>query len=106
MTHTDNQLQEGAILYGVYGYSMTIPHFYVVTRVTPKGCKVMELNKRMVRSTDGGYNQQGYEMPCLPVRPGANEWQARYKGNGEWKIGTCFFVRRWLGEPVYANYCD
>ena len=106
MEHTVNQLQEGQILYGVWGYSMTIPHFYVVTRVTPKGCKVMELSKRMVESTDGGYNQMGYEMPCLPVKAGATELQARYYGNGEWKIGTRFFVSLWAGQPVYANYCD
>lgn len=109
MAHIDNQLHEGAILFGVFRYTMTIPEFYIVTRVTPTGCKVIELHKRMVRSTDGGYNQMGYEIPCLPVPTGGKVKQARYQGNGEWKMGTGYDavrLRLWNGQPVWANYCD
>jgi len=108
----DTILKEGMILSGTRGYSMIIPCFYKVTKVTPTGCKVVELDKYVTRSADGGYNQQCYEKPkTIGVRRGAKEQMARSWGDGEWKIGssrnyTATYVRIWDGQEVYADYCD
>ena len=108
----NSTIKVGDILAGTWGYSMTIPCFYKVTKVTPTGCKVVELNHRMVRSGDGGYNQMGWEMPVLDdARPGREQlakWVAKWE---EWQIGSksdhsARYVRTWNGEPVWANYCD
>ena len=108
-----NEINVGDILAGTWGYSMTIPCFYKVTKITPTGCKVVELDKHMVRSTDGGYNQQGYEMPLETTgRHGGAEQLARYIPKWEeFKVGsskqyTARYIHKWDGHPVYADYCD
>lgn len=108
----NEEIKVGDILAGTWGYSMTIPCFYKVTKITPTGCKVVELDKYMSQSTDGGYNQEGYEMPRPDVVRGhATEELARYWGDGEYKVGssksyTARYIRKWDGQAVWANYCD
>jgi len=107
MTH--NEIRVGDILAGTWGYSMIIPCFYRVIKVTPTGCKVIQLDKRMVQSTDGGYFQQGYEMPLRDtIQRGATEKLARYDGDC-YKIGsrsTAEYIRPWDGKPIWADYMD
>ena len=108
-----NDIKVGDILAGTWGYSMVIPCFYKVTKVTPTGCKVVQLKSVMVRSTDGGYNQQGYEMPTKEneSRDG-KEVLARYiEKYGEYKVGssrdyTARYIKKWDGQPIWADYCD
>ena len=105
-----NDIKVGDILAGTWGYSMTIPCFYKVTKITPTGCKVVELDSRMVRSGDGGYNQMGWEMP-VETAPG-KERIARYIPKwGEWQVGSksdhsARYLHKWDGQAVWANYCD
>lgn len=103
-------IKKGDILAGVYHYGMTIPHFYVVTKVTPSGCKVLGLDSRMVRSADGGYNQQGWMVPVTDAPDRwARERQARLTAPGEWKIGSgssAMYISAWDGRPMYADFCD
>lgn len=107
MAHTE--IKVGDILSGTWGYSMTIPCFYKVTKVTPTGVKVIELDKFMSQSGDGGYNQMGWELPRLSsTRRGATEQLARCIGEG-YKIGSRYdarYLRPWNGSPVWANYMD
>ena len=104
-------IKVGDILAGTWGYSMTIPCFYKVTKITPTGCKVVQLAKYMCRSTDGGYNQQGYELPLKTLKErDAKEQLARFIEKwGEYKIGSKYdarHIRPWDGQPIYADYCD
>lgn len=108
-----NDIKVGDILAGTWGYSMTIPCFYKVTKITPTGCKVIELDHRMVRSGDGGYNQMGWEMPVLDsVKPYAKEHIARYIPRWEeWQVGSksdhsARYISKWDGREIWANYCD
>ena len=107
MKTTATNIKAGDILAGVYHYSMTIPHFYQVTKVTPSGCKVVEMDSQMVRSADGPYHQQGWMMPVPNTF--TREKQARRTGAGEWKIGSRYdsmYLYVWDGKPMYADFCD
>ena len=108
-----NEIKVGDILAGTWGYSMTIPCFYRVTKITPTGCKVIELAKYMSQSTDGGYNQQGYELPLKTLKErDAKEQLARYIPKwDEFKVGsskqyTARYIHKWNGQPIWANYMD
>ena len=61
-----NEIKVGDILAGTWGYSMVIPVFYQVVKVTDKRIKLVELEKRMV--SHDGYGQRGYEVPIQAVR--------------------------------------
>ena len=108
----ENEIKVGTILYGTWGYTMTIPCFYKVTKVTPTGCKVVALEKYMSRSGDGGYNQMGWELPKVNVVRSNSEQLARFIPRlGEFKVGssadhTARYLSIWDGREVWANYCD
>lgn len=105
-----NEIKVGDILAGTWGYSMVIPIFYEVTKVTDKRLKLVELEKRMV--SHDGYGQRGYEVPVLATRDlDAREVIARPSkyGKGEWVVGGKYdrqYIEKWNGRPVWADYCD
>jgi len=101
-----HNIKVGDILSGCYHYSMTIPHFYQVIKVTDKRLKVVRMDSRMVKSVDR-YNQQGWEMPINAHLDGKTLLARPYKD--EWLIGSSYdmiFVHKWDGQPVWADYCD
>ena len=93
-------IKVGDILAGTTGYSMVIPIFYKVVGITDKRLKVVELCSRMVQSTDGGYNQQGYEMPITDSPTNYKVVLAKpcERWEGEFKIGSRYdaqYVHLW-----------
>ena len=98
----------GDMFAGTWGATMTIPQFFVVVKVTAKRVRMAEYDGRMVRSTDGGYNQQGYEMPnmvkCLGEVIGTPESDGCIRVKNH--MGSYMWVKPWDGKPVYADYCD
>ena len=102
-------IKEGDILCGTHGWSMRIPHFYRVIKVTEKRLKVVRLASRMVQATDGGYNQQGYEMPVNACHSLDAKTEIARPYKGEWLIGSRYDTMRctlWDGQPIWADYCD
>lgn len=102
----------GDIYYGTWGYSMIIPAFFRVTRKTAKRVEVVELEKEMYQSTDGGYFQQGYERPKEPYMARRNgDGPKLCKTDGAYVVvpigyGTRVYARKWDGERVWADYMD
>lgn len=73
----------------MWHYTMHFPVFFRVTKVTAKTAKAERLFSKCVRATDGGYGQQGYEVPD------ENEvWYDR----GESVIRN--------GKPIWADHMD
>lgn len=103
----ENKVKVGDILAGTWGYSMVIPCFYMVTKVTPKGVKMYELEK-----TRSG--MQGYEEPVFPHRPKDGECKEVYakpceKWDGYWKTGGRYdhrYLTKWNGRKIWADYMD
>tara|TARA_R110000824_G_scaffold388520_1_gene584138 strand:- start:334 stop:651 length:318 start_codon:yes stop_codon:yes gene_type:complete len=103
----DNTLSVGDIAAGTWGYSMTIPVFVIITRRTEKTIWFKEIRKDRV-------NEFGNEMPHLPAStPSATpERRARvknwpYRGENEEAFKYDYaFMKKWNGNPIYANYMD
>lgn len=96
----------GDILAGTHGWTMTIPHFYMVVGKTEKRLKVVKMGHRMV--SHDGYGQQGYEMPGeidLDEKPKL----ARLDKWGSWVVGSKYdteYMNKWNGKPIWADYMD
>ena len=104
-----NQIKVGDILAGTWGYSMVIPAFFRVVKITPKRIKVVEYDGVMVSSPDG-YNQQGYEMPDWD-KPQGERIATLLEDWGEPAVRVAssaghVYARLWDGQPVWADYCD
>lgn len=106
-------IKVGDILAGTWGYSMTIPVFFKVTKITPKRVKLAQYDGRMVQSTDGGYFQQGYEMPDFTDYQGeaVGMWRTcSYNGEPYLRVrmsnGEHVIADAWNGKPVCADYMD
>lgn len=105
----EQTIKVGDILYGMWHYSMTYPVWFRVTKVTDKRATAVRLGSKMQRATDGGYNQQGYEVPDeYAVRDGGKLHMIR-----ETKYGLAtgskydyFHLEKWDGKPIYADYMD
>ena len=103
----EQAIKVGDILAGTWGCTMTIPCFYMVTKVTPKGVKMYELAKNCA-------GMQGYEEPKFPYRPedmDAKEVYARPCKNwpGEFVTGGRYshrYVSKWDGKKIWADYLD
>lgn len=103
----EQTIQVGDILAGTWGYSMRIPCFYRVVGLTEKRAKVVELGHKMVRSTDGGYFQQGYEMPDDSRLESRVQLARPYKD--AWLVGSKYnerYLCKWDGSPIWADYMD
>tara|TARA_Y100001938_G_C8070912_1_gene423009 strand:- start:59 stop:391 length:333 start_codon:yes stop_codon:yes gene_type:complete len=109
---TDKTLNVGDIAYGIWGYSMTIPVFAIVTRRTAKTVWFREIKKN--RAFD-----MGEETPMFPVEfervtsspDSAEKPECRARIKTSEATGDCFksghaFMSKWDGTPVYANYMD
>lgn len=92
-------------------YTMQYPNFYKVTKTTDKTVMLIQLEKRMVRATDGGYCQQGYEVPD-PDRSYGKETRhiVKFCGDSAYvsvsDCGAMGKARVWDGEPKYADHMD
>ena len=93
----------------MWHYTMHFPVWFQVTKVTEKTAKAVRLRSEMIRSTDGGYGQHGYEVPSVEVFDG-NEVTIRHGKHG---LETGSYARYnhynlevWDGEPIWADYMD
>ena len=103
-----NELKVGDILQGMWHYSMHYPVWFRITKVTDKTAKAERLGSRMVRPTDGGYGQQGYEMPDETRVMERREHIIRKN-----EYGLCtgskydyFHLEHWDGKAIWADHMD
>ena len=89
---------------------MHYPVWFRVTRVSDKTAKAVRLGSRMVRPTDGGYGQQGYEMPdesrVLDGRVHTIRATERGFETGSYARYDHFNLEKWDGREVYADHYD
>lgn len=103
----ETTIKVGDILAGTWGYSMVIPCFYKVTKVTAKGIKMYEVEKTCT-------GQQGYEEPLFPHRPRFGEFKEVYAKpcldwEGHWQTGGRYnhrYLSKWDGRKIWADYMD
>lgn len=98
----------GDILYGMWRYSMTFPEWFRIVKVTDKQARAVRLRSRMAQATDGGYGQQGYEMPDLEHQMERREHIVRKN-----QYGLCtgskydyLHLEKWDGQPIWADHMD
>ena len=101
-------IKVGDILYGMWHYSMHYPVWFRVTKVSAKTAKAERLCSRLAMATDGGFGQQGYEVPDEFRVAERKEHTIR-----EGKYGLCtgskydyFGLEKWNGQPIYADHMD
>ena len=109
----ETTIKVGDILAGTWGCTMTIPVFFKVTKITPKQVKLAQYDGLMVQPTDGGYGQQGYEMPDFTRGQGdaVGMWRTcSYNGKPYLRVrmsnGEHVIPDVWDGKPVWADYMD
>ena len=113
MTSIDIQkIHEGDILFGDFGYSMTLPAFYLVTKVTPSGksARVRRL------ATTNVTNDGGWTGTCVPDMGNFREdgdqmyriKKARWDKRDPFEYVTIrdHYFRVWDGEPAYFDHWD
>lgn len=95
----------GDILYGNRGYSMDLPTWYKVEKVTKTQVVVKELDSRVMSSDL--YGQSGYKMPSNYTIPskGYRCKVKSYNGQDYIKIRDKIF-RLWNGSEKFFNYMD
>jgi len=108
-----NNIKVGDILAGTWGYGMTIPAFFKVTKITPKRVKMIQYDGEMIESADGGYFQRGYEVPDWNDEQGeavgivkTSEWNGEEYLWVRMSNGQHLIADPWDGKPVYADYMD
>lgn len=101
-------IKVGDILYGMWHYSMHYPVWFRVTKVTAKQARAERLASRLAMATDGGYGQQGYEVPNMNRIA-----ESRVHIIRENEYGLCtgsgynyFHLNKWDGQPIWANHMD
>lgn len=103
-------LNVGDIVYGMWHYSMHYPVFFKVTKVSDKRAKAVRLFGKMVKPTDGGYGQQGYEIPDEHRQWGEDEHIIREGKHGletgSYQRCNHYSLEKWNGEPIWADYMD
>ena len=107
-------IKVGDILQGMWHYSMHYPVWFKVVKVTEKQAQAVRLMSKMVRSTDGGYGQQGYEVPDESKILGEDWYSHKTKHIiREGKYGLCtgskydyFRLEKWDGKPIWADHMD
>ena len=106
----ETTIKVGDILQGMWHYSMHYPVWFRVTKLTGKGAKAVRLCSRMVRPTDGGYGQQGYEVPdeyrLMESREHVIRLGERGYETGSYKNYNHFSLNKWDGQPIWADHMD
>lgn len=104
-----NEVKVGDILQGMWHYSMHYPVWFRIVSVSNKTAKAERLGSRMVRPTDGGYGQQGYEAPdeTRVMETGAVIRKSeRGFETGSYARYNHFNLKKWDGQPVWADHMD
>lgn len=101
-------IKVGDILYGMWHYSMHYPVWFRVTKVSAKTAKAERLCSRLAMATDGGYGQQGYEVPDEFRVAERKEHLIREDKHGlatgsKWDY---FHLEKWYGQPIWADHMD
>lgn len=108
---TMSEIKVGDILCGMWHYSMHYPVWFRVTKVTAKSAKAVRLRSVMIQSTDGGYGQQGYEVPSVEelrtdekdaiIRQGKRGLET-----GSYARYNHYNLEKWDGKPIWADHMD
>jgi hypothetical protein len=98
------EIKVGDVFVGTWGYSMIIPSFFIVVKVTEKRVKVRELKKDSA-------GMQGYEFPSVPYKVDDSEPLHTCRVDGGAIVvplsrSTHIYAHRWDGAGVYADYMD
>ena len=103
-----DKVKVGDILYGMWHYTMHYPVWFRVTKVTDKQAQAVRLRSVMVKPTDGGYGQQGYEAPGEE-----SLYDTKIHIVREGKYGLCtgskwdyIPLEKWDGKPIWADHMD
>ena len=109
-----NKITEGTILEGDFGYSMSLPAFFVVTKVTASGKSAYV--KRL--ATENTTSDGGWTGTCVPVIDKFHRndntdklyriKSARWRGNDpcEYVMIRDHIFQIWDGEPAYFDHWD
>lgn len=105
----ENEVKVGDILQGMWHYSMHYPVWFRITKVMNKTAKAERLCSLMVRPTDGGYGQQGYEVPDetrvmetgATIRKGKRGFET-----GSYARYNHFNLVKWDGKEIWADHMD
>lgn len=92
----------------MWHYTMHYPVWFRVTKVTAKQAKAERLHSRGIQATDGGYFQQGYEVPDEFRVADRREHVIRVSKYG---LATgskydYFHLEKWDGKPIWADHMD
>ena len=98
----------GDILWGTFGYNMTLPMFFKIIKKTPSGFTTVKLSKKLV---DGAYNSSGgfYEVPDdsqLEHDLKGKQYRTIIKPGKKYIRIDDIGVRLWNEEPVWGNDMD
>lgn len=95
----------GDILFGDHGYSMELPTWYKVEKVTKTQVVVTKLEDRVVSSD--AYGQSGYKMPTDHMIQ-SKTYRCKVKSSNWFDyvmiMGNVFSL--WDGSKKYFNYMD
>jgi len=107
-----NEIKVGDILFGMWHYSMHYPVWFRVIKVGEKTAKAVRLRSEMIQPTDGGYGQQGYEVPSVEECDyDRGPHIIRENKSGELETGSYarynhYCLNKWDGKPIWANHMD
>ena len=94
----------GDIVCGTAGYSMSLPRFYKITRMTPKGIVVKKMSGKII----SGHRNGQWEEVADETKPLGDEYKGRiiHKGNYKYVRIDGQSVHLWDGKPLYGDDMD
>lgn len=98
--------EEGDILSGTSGYSMTIPYFFKIIKKTPSGFSSVKLSKKL---DSGHYNGSFTEVPDdskLEKDLKGKVYRTIVRKGKKWCKVDDVFVHLWNGKPVHGDDMD
>lgn len=108
-TMADNRkISTGDILWGDFGWSMTIPVFYRVLGVTASGksVKIARLESA-VSTSDGGFSGTRVPLDTFDdLRPKAYVKRIKSCERGEYVMFNDTRLTKWDGKPKYFDSLD
>jgi len=96
----------GDIVYGLWGYTISRPHFYKIDRITPNTLFLTRLKGKIV---EGAYNGQYKEIPTDQINkdyPQARATIRKKSGRAVITKENYMHLYLWTGEPVYGDGLD
>jgi hypothetical protein len=113
MNNTESNIKTGTIFRMSWGYDQTNVNFFQVTRMTPKGVYVREINYESVEGSQGMMCQNVVPIPNSFKQ--ASQWMGkgysdnnpetfRKVSNGCFSIRSRYFAFLWDGKPTFNSW--